>query len=323
MEFNEEYLVRNQSWDDEYWIGILRKVKTLSDESYKKFLLRKLRRLVFENNLIIVNNGFYIHSDNYKVFLPTYNSYGKIYKNAIVLNEEEIQTQKFSTIFEVINNDCINVSKSLLDEGLSPAVLNMACEDGPGGGVIGGCYGQEEGLFRRTNLYKYMYPFSPHARRYGLELKHPQYPLNSVFDGVYVKNAIVFRDEENKGYKLLEEPFPMSFIAVPALRNPVLQNEELTLEDERKTYEKIKTILKIGLINGHDSLVLGAWGCGIFHNPPIQIARLFKKAFDDPIFFNRFKRISFAILEDDISKHRKNGIGNLQPFKTIFDKIIQ
>ena len=50
------------------------------------------------------------------------------------------------------DRDCIDAGKMLQEEGYHPAVLNMACEDGPGGGVIGGCYGQEESLFRRSNL---------------------------------------------------------------------------------------------------------------------------------------------------------------------------
>lgn len=87
--------------------------------------------------------------------------------------------------------DCIDAGKMLQEEGYHPAVLNMACEDGPGGGVIGGCYGQEESLFRRSNLYVYLYPYSPHALECNLQSKHPQYPLNGNFDGIYVRDAVI------------------------------------------------------------------------------------------------------------------------------------
>lgn len=317
--FDTEHLTRNHSWDADYWLNSLDHIKSISDEKIKKIGMRKLRRIVFENNQTIVPNGFYKFNGCLKVELPNYYSFGKIYKTAIRLNRGDELPTKFTTKFEVVNCDCINAGKRLLDERFVPAVLNMACEDGPGGGVIGGCYGQEEGLFRRTNLYQYMYPFSPHATEYGLKPQYPQYPLNSVYDGVYVKNAIVFRREEAFGYALLRKPFPMSFIAVPALRDPTLQNGQLSTNDERLTLEKIKTILRIGLVNGHNALILGAWGCGIFHNPPLHIAKLFREVFIDHEFYNKFRRVTFAILEDKISLQRKNGIGNVQPFKTIFE----
>lgn len=317
--FDFDFLTRNHSWDANYWLDVMTQVQTMSDEKDKKIWMRALRRCVFEHNQIIVQEGKYSTQTDELVDMPIFDSFGKIYKAPITLKNKKIITNADNTVFEVVNCDSINAGKLLLDNGFYPAVLNMACEDGPGGGVIGGCYGQEEGLFRRTNLYKYMYPFSPHAEEYGLNPQLPQYPLKSACDGVYVKEATVFREEERHGYALLQTPFAMSFIAVPALRNPILQEGIFSIEDAQLTYEKIKTILRIGLINGHDALVLGAWGCGIFHNPPLQIAELFKKAFFENEFYNKFRQITFAILEDQISLQRKNGIGNVAPFKTIFE----
>ncbi len=320
--FEFDFLTRNHSWDANYWLKAKAQIQYISDEKDRKMWMRTLRRWVFEHNQKIVCEGKYTNQTGEVVIMPDFDSIGKIYKEPIVFEKNSETSTSTNTVFEVINCDSIYAGKLLLDKGLYPAVLNMACEDGPGGGVIGGCYGQEEGLFRRTNLYKYMYPFSPHAEEYGLIPQFPQYPLNSVYDGVYVKKATVFRAEETHGYALLQSPFPMSFIAVPALRDPKLNNGMLSINDVQMTYEKIKTILRIGLVNGHDALALGAWGCGIFHNPPIHIAELFKTAFSEHEFHNKFKRVTFAILEDKISLQRKNGIGNLQPFKTIFEDTI-
>lgn len=49
-----------------------------------------------------------------------------------------------------------------------------------------------------------------------------------------------------------------------------------------RTLSKMRTIFRIGLYHGHDALVLGAFGCGAFKNPPSQIAGLFKKVMDSP-----------------------------------------
>lgn len=170
-----------------------------------------------------------------------------------------------------------------------------------------------------THQYVYLYPYSPYALECNLQSKHPQYPLNGKFDGIYVRDAVIFREAENKGYKLLQNPFNMSFISVLAIREPILNDGMLNKRDIIIAKDKIRTILRLGLINSHDALVLGAWSCGIFHNPPRAIARLFKEVFLEEEFFNKYKKVVFAIL-DSISLSRKKDDGNLLPFKELFDK---
>ena len=48
----------------------------------------------------------------------------------------------------------------------------------------------------------------------------------------------------------------------------------------------------------HDALVLSAFGCGAFGNPPSDIARLFAEVLGEPEFAQAFKGISFAIIDD-------------------------
>jgi uncharacterized protein (TIGR02452 family) len=81
---------------------------------------------------------------------------------------------------------------------------------------------------------------------------------------------------------------------------------------------KIRTILRIALAHGHDSLVLGAFGCGAFRNPPKHMAELFKAVFAEDEFINRFRKIVFAIVEDHNSRREHNPEGNLKPFMEVF-----
>ena len=85
--------------------------------------------------------------------------------------------------------------------------------------------------------------------------------------------------------------------------------------------DKIRQIMKIGIDNNHDSLVLGAWGCGIFHNPPEIIAELFKQVLNEPGIKDYFKIVHFAILEDSCSFNVHNPSGNFIPFKKIFENV--
>ena len=86
------------------------------------------------------------------------------------------------------------------------------------------------------------------------------------------------------------------------------------------TKNKMRTILRIGLRHGHDSLVLGALGCGAFCNPPSHIARLFHEVFEEPEFKNKYRLISFAILDDHNAHRAHNPEGNYKPFIEEFRK---
>jgi len=87
----------------------------------------------------------------------------------------------------------------------------------------------------------------------------------------------------------------------------------LTARFADKTKTKMKVILQIALDRGHDSVVLGAFGCGAFRNPPATIAQLFREViFQD--YKDCFCHITFAILEDQNSGKQHNPQGNLPPF---------
>ena len=79
------------------------------------------------------------------------------------------------------------------------------------------------------------------------------------------------------------------------------------------TLNKIRTIFRIGLLYGHDSLVLGAFGCGAYKNPPEEIAKLFHEVMEEPEFKDRYKLITFSIIEDHNSRN-----SNLEAFKSEF-----
>jgi len=80
--------------------------------------------------------------------------------------------------------------------------------------------------------------------------------------------------------------------------------------------EKIRLILRIGLLHGHDSLVLSAFGCGAFCNPPYHIAQLFWEVIEHQ-FFHSFKHICFAIFDDHNTRQQHNPLGNVLPFQQV------
>jgi uncharacterized protein (TIGR02452 family) len=180
---------------------------------------------------------------------------------------------------------------------------------------VTGAGAQEENLFRRSNLFQSLYQFAPFAGEYGLRKSNYQYPLDRNFGGIYTPDAIVFRGTEQDGYPLLDTPYRMSFIAVAGINRPTLESPERISSDlVEPVKNKIRTIFRIGLLHGHDSLVLGALGCGAFRNPPSHIARLFHEVMEEPEFKNKYRLLLFAILDDHNARLKHNPDGNFLPF---------
>ena len=64
---------------------------------------------------------------------------------------------------------------------------------------------------------------------------------------------------------------------------------------------RIRKILTVAQAHGHDSLVLGAWGCGAFGNDGHQVSAFFKQALEED-FKGAFKEVTFAIVDTSPEK---------------------
>ena len=69
--------------------------------------------------------------------------------------------------------------------------------------------------------------------------------------------------------------------------------------------ERIKKLLSLCALEERRTLVLGAWGCGVFRNEPEDIAALFKEQLQSETFVGVFERVVFAIY-DNSKKHLKH-----------------
>mmetsp|Transcript_28768 Transcript_28768/g.45530 ORF Transcript_28768/g.45530 Transcript_28768/m.45530 type:complete len:448 (-) Transcript_28768:107-1450(-) len=139
------------------------------------------------------------------------------------------------------------------------------------------------------------------AENDGVGQQESFYPMDDKFGGVYSRNVYVFRGAENEGYRVLplNERCVIASIAVAAR---VHQSMGPLKPDEVEAYKnKIRTICRIAYENGHDSMVLGALGCGIFNNPPEQVAGIFNEVLMKE-FNGCFAKVVFAILWDHNSR---------------------
>ena len=230
------------------------------------------------------------------------------------------------TKVRVENDDCVLVAKRLIDAGYRPAMLNLADLYTPGGLVEYGSGAQEENLCRRSNLILSLYQFSrARIRQYpdlGLVKHADQYPMDERFGGVYSRIVTFFRGPETEGSLLEDTAYNIPVISVAALSGPRIGADGLMFPEETEiTLDKMRTILRIGMANFHDSLVLSAMGCGAFANPPAHIAKLFHQVIEEEEFRDHFRLIDFAILDGYRTGLQHNPEGNLVPFQREFGMI--
>lgn len=237
-----------------------------------------------------------------------------IYHDEIRVNADIIPSH--DTILEVKNQDCLYAAYDLYKQYICiPCVLNMASYVKPGGGVMNGSRAQEESLFRRTNLCASLYCFSSYGKHLGWELLENAYPIEGINDAIYTNGVTVFKNAESNGCQPLSEPYMINVVSVAAIKNPKLNRDGGLMEVPYKMmYGKIRTILNVAIENRQEYLVLSAFGCGAYHNPPSDIAAIFHNLLSQEPYSHAFKHIVFAIIDDRNAK----GIGNFAIFEQTF-----
>lgn len=232
----------------------------------------------------------------WKDLLPENDEYFKKHPSTAKVTKFELPTHLKITarfeknlMIEVKELDTVQAAKELLDDGLNPVILNMANRHLPAAGCMRGNT-QEENLFGRSNMMNYHLPAF--------------YPLNlSRGEGIYLSKAVFIRDPIGK---LLPERDHVKVSSI-SMAYPDLNSE--------KYNEEVAETLMISLLYqaqqlGHDSVVLGAWGCGAFRHNPVVVSNLFKKIINK-YFQKSFKKLVFAITGSKKNLHAfQTGLGS-------------
>ena len=282
-------------------------------------VLHELRRRIFEETIRIAREGAYVSADGRAVSLPDPADMMKNSRLYEAIECSQLPERPERTVVEVCDSDSLLAGKKLLDEGYRPAVLNFANRQTPGGGVLSGAGAQEENIFRRSDLALSLYQFHPNGIGFGIPQREERYPMDRTTGGAYSPDVTVFRGAETAGYPLLSEPYRLGIITVAAMNRPALADQDRIADHlVGAVMEKMRTIFRIALAHGHDALVLGAWGCGAFQNPPRHIAELFHRVMEEREFRNRFGKIVFAILDRRKIELDPAKAGNLPAFREEF-----
>ena len=211
---------------------------------------------------------------------------------------------------KIIEKTTIQTAAQYANSTTRMAVLNFANAYSPGGGVENGDMAQEESLCRSSNLY------------YGLTIpyvvKH-YYKKNvkmigdmGTDDVIYFPGVTVIKTDDD--IPILRDIFYKVDVITCAApyynsekRKPVTFSK---LEDV--FYHRIKNILEVAVANDVDILILGAFGCGAFNNPPNLVASVFFNLLIQEEYRLYFNQVIFAIKAND-----KNN-SDLEAFRHVF-----
>ena len=220
-----------------------------------------------------------------------------ILENLIYGNE----TEKEAKIIVSKKRSCEAAS---VYRGKHISVLNFASATNPGGGVTKGASAQEECLCRISTLYKCIAASEiteafHKKHRYALKTEK----MNSFYndDCIQTCDVTLFKSDTAKTVLLSEKDwFDVDVIscAAPNLRYMLQydKNWKKTVTDKKlfDIYKKrINRVLDIASSAKSDVIILGAFGCGAFVNPPELVAKAMHAAIDEHKY--DFETIELAI----------------------------
>ena len=205
-------------------------------------------------------------------------------------------------------------------QGKKVCVLNFASATNPGGGVVNGSSAQEECICRCTTLY----PCLNTDTMWNAFYKPHRKAANPLYnnDCIYTPEVFVFKSDTNFPEILPKDEWwnvNILTCAAPNLRerpsnamNPHAGDVAVKItsaELEKLLMKRIRRIFEIAIANGNEVLILGAFGCGAFRNPPEIVAKVFNTAMQDYLCY--FDTIEYAVY------HTEREVANYETFKKV------
>jgi len=170
-------------------------------------------------------------------------------------------------------------------------ILNFASAKNPGGGFLNGAQAQEESLAMCGNLYltQIKRPGYYEANRACGSMLYTDYMI-------YSKDAVFIRDDTEG---MWEKPLAASVLTAPAVNmGEYLRKANADIvHAEAVMKARMRKVLKVFAEQGDKTLILGAYGCGVFRNDPKKVAGFFIELLKSEGFEKYFDEIIFAVYD--------------------------
>lgn len=218
----------------------------------------------------------------------------------------------------------LEASENYAKQGKRVCVLNFASATNPGGGVVRGSSAQEEAICRCSTLYPCLNTremwnnfYTPH--------RNADNPLYND-DCIFTPDVKVFKGDTNFPERLPEADWwnvDVITCAAPNLRripsnfmnpNAGSKQADITYEGLKALHTgRIQRIFEVAIANKADALILGAFGCGAFCNPPELVAEVFAE------FTEKYRKY-FDVIEYAVF-HTERETKNYVAFKEAMERL--
>ena len=218
-------------------------------------------------------------------------------------NEIEPTKRRFSKPVNIIvsRRKTVEAAQKYADESTVPCILNFASSVSPGGGVVNGAQAQEESICRVSTLYFALSDPETAGKFYDRHwelIREGKMNRRNRDDIIYTPGVMVVRDDADDE-KIMDKSrwFKMDAItcAAPDVRQLGDESQYTPDEDElmKVLEQRWSRILAVAANHGAKILILGAFGCGVFANPPRLVAESFMNVIDE--YKYHFDTIEFAV----------------------------
>ena len=241
----------------------------------------------------ITSKGYY-EKDGEKIMLPALDyDYVKVISPSDGESILEDDVTKYyraeMCTFSVTNEDSFRAARRYE----KPLVLNFANAHSAGGAFLLGANAQEEALCRCSTLYDSIRSAAA-SEMYIYNNTH----LSAVESDYMLLSpeVCVFRDEN---CELLDVPFIVSVMTAPA---PNRRGAALFASQKKITetfMRRMRIIMSTAAAERYRTLILGAWGCGAFGNPPEDVSECFYNVLVNEEYGRCFDSVCFAVYGAD------------------------
>lgn len=176
-------------------------------------------------------------------------------------------------------------------------VLNFASATNPGGGVAWGSTAQEECLCRCSTLYANL--TDRKVRKAFYEAHREQHNQFYNDDCIYTPDVVVFKTDSREPELMHPDDWwnvNVITCAAPNLRPDRNGNMQVHINNKELFdlhVKRIRRILTIAAMKENAVVILGAYGCGAFRNPPGVVASAMRQVIEE--FRYHFRIIEFAV----------------------------
>lgn len=162
------------------------------------------------------------------------------------------------------------------------AVMNFASFKYPGGAFLDGSMAQEEALCHKSFLYNVLEKQSSFYEENQFKLDRGLYQNRAL----YSPDILFFGDHKTVKCDVITCAAPNRSVAERYQK--VSPEENFSVLKSR-----IKFVLDIAEYNHVDTLIAGAFGCGVFRQDPIEVSNIFKELLETENY--NFINVIFAI----------------------------